>query len=47
MLLKVSGVFGVISGALLVSFMARSLDIDRKSGFEAMNRALKERAEKG
>ena len=30
---------------LLVPFMARSLDRDTKSGFEAMNRALKERAE--
>jgi hypothetical protein len=32
---------------LLVPFMAKSLDKDTKSGFEAMNRALKERAEKG
>ncbi len=30
---------------LLVPFMAKSLDRDTKSGFEAMNRALKERAE--
>jgi len=32
---------------LLVPFMAKSLDKDTKSGFEAMNRALKERAERG
>ncbi len=32
---------------LLVPFMAKSLDKDTKSGFEAMNRALKERAESG
>ncbi len=32
---------------LLVPFMAKSLDRDTKSGFEAMNLALKERAEKG
>jgi hypothetical protein len=32
---------------LLVPFLAKSLDKDTKSGFEAMNRALKERAEKG
>ena len=32
---------------LLVPFMAKSLDRDTKNGFEAMNRALKERAEKG
>jgi len=31
---------------LLVPFMAKSLDKNTKSGFEAMNRALKERAEK-
>lgn len=31
---------------LLVPLMARSLDRDTKSGFEAMNRALKERAER-
>jgi hypothetical protein len=32
---------------VLVPFMAKSLDKDTKSGFEAMNRALKERAERG
>ena len=32
---------------LLVPLMARSLDRDTKAGFEAMNRALKERAEGG
>src|SRR4029077_5387783 len=32
---------------LLVPLMAKSLDRDTKSGFEAMNRALKDRAEKG
>ena len=32
---------------LLVPFMSKSLDRDTKSGFEAMNRALKERAERG
>jgi hypothetical protein len=32
---------------LLVPFMAKSLDKDTKSGFEAMNRALKDRAERG
>jgi hypothetical protein len=32
---------------LLVPFMAKSLDKDTKRGFEEMNQALKERAEKG
>jgi len=31
---------------LLVPFMAKSLDRDTKRGFEDMNRALKERAER-
>jgi hypothetical protein len=31
---------------LLVPFMAKNLDRDTNSGFEAMNRALKERAKK-
>ena len=32
---------------LLVPFMAKSLDRDTRRGFEEMNRALKERAERG
>jgi len=31
---------------LLVPFMAKSLDRDTKRGFDEMNRALKERAER-